>query len=535
LKNNNIPLWAKPMSDICLIFPRDPKGYALASTLADGESLGLGYIASSLRFAGYTVKIINAETFKIEDNELINKILETKPKIVGFSPVAVNMASTLHLCNEIKVKNKDIHITLGGHHVTFAAKDILTNEPSVDSIIVGNGDRTVVELAQAIIKKSNDLNNINGIVFRNNDEVIVKEKGQTENIDKLPFPARDTLEEIISKTGKREARLLTSWGCFNNCVFCTTPCFYPLGWQGRSAERVVEEICDLVKKYGINHLWITDDNFIISTDESHTRARKIAQLIIDKKLNITFRILCRADSLRNDEQLVDILKKAGMTIAYIGLESGDPRTMLRLGKRVTIQQNKEMVELLSKHKISIQIGFIMFTPYATIQALQNNVKFLAQIGELYRFFPLTRAIDVFPGSPLLSQLKKDGLLSSKYNYKSEHIDYSFVHPEIQDILNLTTLCYDDESIEFDSKLLGLKLIELSSIFKKQREDIRLASYVNTRFVEINSINRAFFMKLLKTKGKLSESILNSLNHERKNRIKKLYDELNLAKISIEVG
>ena len=81
------------MSDICLVFPRDLSGQALMSTLAGGESLGIGYLASSLRNAGFTVRIINAEEFHIQNEELLSSILETNPKMVGFSPVANNMAS----------------------------------------------------------------------------------------------------------------------------------------------------------------------------------------------------------------------------------------------------------------------------------------------------------------------------------------------------------------------------------------------------------------------------------------------------------
>lgn len=513
------------MSDICLVFPRDPSGHALTSTLADGESLGVGYIASSLRSTGYSVKIINAEVFNIQNKELLNKILEINPKMVGFSPVAINMTSTLQICNKIKMKNKDIHITLGGHHATFAARDILMNELSVDSIVIGNGEKTIVELAQAIFSKSQHLQIIKGIAFRVKNEVIITEERQTEKIDAMPFPARDTLEEIISKTGKREARLLTSRGCSNHCVFCTTPSFYKSGWEGHSAERVIEEINSLIGKYQIEHFWITDDNFIIPTSESRNRARKIAQLIIENKFNITFRILCRADSFGDNEQLIGLLRRAGMTIAYIGLESGDPQTILQLGKRVSIEQNRRVVHLLGKHGVCLQTGFIMFTPYVTLEGLQNNASFLAQIGELYRYFPLTRTVDVFPGSILLAQLIKDRLLSSDYNYKSNHLDYSFKYPYVQDMLSSIIQCYDNETIEYDNKLLEIKIRKLPVAYKNPMLNGDILAFVTQEFQRLNNINHAFFNELLKQKGMLGQPKLSKLNAERKSKVKEIYDNL----------
>ena len=514
------------MRDICLVFPRDPSGHALTSTLADGESLGVGYIASSLRSAGYSVKIINAEVFNIQNEELLSKILEIHPKMVGFSPVAVNMTSTLQICNEIKMKNKDIHITLGGHHATFAARDILMNELSVDSIVIEDGGKTIIELAQAIFANSQHLQMIKGIAFRVKNQVIITEERQTEKIDTVPFPARDTLEEIISKTGNREARLLTSRGCSNHCVFCTTPSFYKSGWEGHSAKRVVEEIKGLIEKYQISHFWITDDNFIIPTSESRDRVREIARLIIENKFNITFRVLCRADSFGNDEQLVGLLKEAGMTIVYIGFESGDPHTILQLGKQVSIEQNRKVVQLLNKYNICVQTGFIMFTPYTTIEGLQNNANFLTQVGELYRFFPLTRPVDVFPGSKLLSQLGKDRLLSSDYSYKSDHIDYSFKYPYIEDIFFSISKCYDEEIIECDNRLLDLKIRRLPFVFQNRKENRDILAFVTQEFQKLNNINYLFFIELLKQKGILGQTKLNKVNAERKNKVKEIYNHLN---------
>lgn len=514
------------MIDVCLVFPRDPSGHALASTLADGESLGLGCIASSLRSAGYSVKIINAEVFNMEREELLGRILAIHPKMVGFSPVAVNMASTLQICNKIKMKNRDIHITLGGHHATFAARDILVNELSVDSIVIGDGNKTIVELARAVFANSRHLAMIRGIAFRVKNQVVITEERQTERVDTMPFPARDTLHEIISKTGNREARLLTSRGCSNNCVFCTTPRFYRSGWEGHPPERVLQEIKSLIDEYQIRHFWITDDNFVVPTPESRDRAREIARLIIESKLNITFRILCRADSFGDDEQLVGLLAEAGMTTAYIGFESGDPHTIEQLGKQISVEQNRRVVQLLDRYGISTQTGFIMFTPYTTIEGLQNNADFLRHVGELYRFFPLTRSVDVFPGSRLLSQLSEDGLLSPDYSYKSNRIDYSFKYPCIEDIFLSMSRSYDKETVECDNGLLDLRIRRPPFVSENLvRANRELSALVMQEFQKLNDANYSFFMELLRHRGTLGQPRLDEANAERRNRVKEIYDHL----------
>jgi hypothetical protein len=74
----------------------------------------------------------------------------------------------------------------------------------------------------------------------------------------------------------------------------------------------------------------------------------------------------------------------------------------------------------------LQIGFIMFNPYSTIEQLAESAHFLHDIGELYRVYPLTRSLSVFPGTPIAKQLVADGLLervsylegAGGYSYRS---------------------------------------------------------------------------------------------------------------------
>jgi len=237
---------------IYLFFPKQENGVSLTPTLSNGECLGLGYLTSMLRINGYTVKIVNAEC-EFENNiDLIDLLIKDKPSLLGISPVATTMNDTLKICRRVKELLPDTHITLGGHHVTAMAHELLYNEEYIDSIIMGEGEYSIVELADIVSGKTHTISG--HISTRINGVIKIGKKYLINAIDEIPYPARDTLEKIINMNDRREARLVTSRGCIGNCTFCTSPYFFNRTWRAHSSIRVVDEIEMLIKKYNISHI-----------------------------------------------------------------------------------------------------------------------------------------------------------------------------------------------------------------------------------------------------------------------------------------
>ncbi len=107
------------MKRVYLFFPKQESNASLAPTLASGECLGLGYLASMLRMSGYDVKVVNAESELRQNDELLGLVVQDKPFLLGISPVAVTMPDTLSICKKVKQVLPGIHVTLGGHHATL--------------------------------------------------------------------------------------------------------------------------------------------------------------------------------------------------------------------------------------------------------------------------------------------------------------------------------------------------------------------------------------------------------------------------------
>lgn len=501
--------------DICLVLPLHKNNNSLTSTLAGAESLGLGYLASCLKKENYSVEIINCEHERLSYIELLNKLIRTKPRIIAISPVSSNMSDTLILTKNIKNCIPNSHIVLGGHHVTPISKEIIISESSINSVLRGEGEKSIVHLANFIIRDIGDISKIEGVTTIYNEKLIEGEKQLIEKIDEIPYPTRLVMKQK-SNLESIEVRLLTSRGCVGACSFCSSPNFYNQTWRARNYISVVDEMEYLMNCHGVSHFWITDDTYIISTVESQNRANKIAEEILARNLKLTYRILCRADSFTGIEDMIPLLRKSGLTTVFVGLESASDGDLKLFNKGLKSNMNYSIIELMHDNNIETQIGFIMFNPYSSFSDLRSNCKLLYSIGELYRVLHLTRAVDIFPGTSLLNRLIVDDMLLDNNNYykMNEYIKYRFVDANVKKIYDIITVLYDENIEQMDAKLLDLK-------FKTDKMLSSSKDIVLGFFRDLNDINYEFISNLFdhcEISKELDAEYINIIKVERENRI-----------------
>ncbi len=225
------------------------------------ENLGIQYIGGVLRNAGFDVKIINADYNNMNNEQIVNLIHENDTDLLGINPCYINMEDAINIAQKIKNIDLNIKICIGGHHATFCCDEILKNEDIFDFIIRGEGEETSLELAEAIEKHYKIkiplevLLKIKGLSFLYNEKVIHNEaRDIIENLDEIPFPVRDPLDEVLKKNEHAMPLLCTSRGCPANCSFCSTPRFYGRVWRDRSAKNIVDEIQSIIERYGFTSL-----------------------------------------------------------------------------------------------------------------------------------------------------------------------------------------------------------------------------------------------------------------------------------------
>jgi radical SAM superfamily enzyme YgiQ (UPF0313 family) len=122
---------------------------------------------------------------------------------------------------------------------------------------------------------------------------------------------------------------------------------------------------------------------------------------------------------------------------FVGIESAVPRALESMKKGVTLEENREAIDVLDKLNIRTGVGFITMEPDTTIDEFFTNLKFI--VDKVYPMKkrlgsyvdPLSK-LQVFSGTPLYKELKDQGLLEGDLY----EMDYRFLDPKFRKFYTL---------------------------------------------------------------------------------------------------
>lgn len=330
------------------------------------ENLGLEYLAAESRIYGHQVTIIDAWMEQKSINKIVDKVLSISPTVVGIGPSMDSLKNTYVICNKLRQKGYLGKIILGGIYASFEAEYIIRETPSIDGVLSGESD---ISFQQYL--NSPCLKGIPGAVYVFKNKIIKENLPHgIENLDLLPLPARDNISLV--KSWKTPSHVMGSRGCYGDCSFCSVACFQKFSsnkrWRGRSPESIVSELIDLAKR-GENMIKFIDDNFFDYGNKE--REKKIAKLIIKSGIKIRFRISLRVNDV--DDEVISLLKKAGLFAVSLGVESFVQRKLNDFSKGTTVKQNLQAIKILKRYGIFVQMGFIMFDPFITLDEIKQEL------------------------------------------------------------------------------------------------------------------------------------------------------------------
>jgi len=375
--------------------------------------LGILSIAAYMREKGYDVEAIDAEAHKYSFDETVDMIIASKPDFVGTTSVSLTAPVAAYLAEKIHKKNPDIPVILGGIHMSSLPKETLEKYPNIDIGVIGEGEITFYKLIKAL-EKGESIEQLDGIAFRKNGDIIVnKRRSEIEDLDVLPIPAWDLLDAFphlytppahcFGRTPV--AHIVAMRGCEYKCIFCSKKAF-PNKARFFSAEYVIDMLKYLIDNFGIKELKYYDDNIM----KNKPRFRKLCQMMIDEKLDLTWTCSSRVDLV--DLESLKLAKKAGCWQIFYGIESGDPEILKKMRKGITVEKIKEGIKTAKEAGIQIRGYFICGFPGETEESLQRTID-----------LALTQPIDDFqmtyftplPGSPISEVAHKWGTFEDDWS------------------------------------------------------------------------------------------------------------------------
>lgn len=401
------------------------------------DDLVAGSATAVLRKHGYRVDMYEIDQSGRREWDLV---LEQAYKVLFLAiPTTSNVTKLMTLSMQMKAVQPDCFVAWIGwdhHSAPIDIDDVMQHCSSIDAIVRGEGEETIVELTQLVVHKES-LSHCKGITYREYNLLVTNEDRELlSNLDELPFPARDNHR----KHAYRSMRISTARGCLGNCSFCPTPATRTRGnvcWRGRSPENIVDEIQYLINTYHIYQYMFIDPTFEDPGTFGKKRIGEIAELLIRKNINITFLVNMRAENwTEEDKSLLELLFQAGLESVTVGIEAGNERGLKLFNKKAGIQDFYRFISLIDEFGIYPAYGFIMFHPYSTLQDLKDNNTLLHDLGISYMTGAYTTRLKAFPYTVIYKRMQRDNLLLSTDTDQYSLYNYRFENNRVKRLLSL---------------------------------------------------------------------------------------------------
>lgn len=284
------------------------------------------------------------------------------PDVIGLMTESESYHHVLQVCDTIKRILPHCVLVLGGPHASAVAAHTLEMHRSVDFIVQGEGEATFAELVSTLMDGRAPL--VPGSVARDPRGTILSGgvRPQIPSLDLLAPPPYelyrpDAGEEIFLEAGR---------GCPFRCTFCSTAPFWKRQHRVKSPARLLEEIAQILSLYGPRRVHFTHDLFTAN----QAWVRDVCATLISAHSPVRWTCSSRTDTV--DEELLDLMAKAGCDAIYFGLESGSPRILKEIHKDIPLERSFRMLQACSDAGITPNAGFIGGLPSEDEESLNQT-------------------------------------------------------------------------------------------------------------------------------------------------------------------
>jgi radical SAM superfamily enzyme YgiQ (UPF0313 family) len=385
--------------------------------------LALGYLkasADAARIPGLQVEILERQTQdRGGDAFLLDAILERDPDLVGFSLYTWNSSRAIGLARALKQTAPEILTVGGGPEVNRDGDFVISAADALDFLVLGEGERTFVELLQALNNKATSPTpkrpfhpssfilhplSIPGLAYHpasSREWVFNPPRTAVEDVNLLPSVyLSGALEGFLGRFMMIE---LSRW-CPSKCSFC----YYgrqdlPLGGKRYfEVERLRQELL-----FGMEH-GVEQVHFVEANFNTLPHLKQIYQTIKETGANRRMGFYAEMRGEAIDEEEADRLAECNFGVVECGLQSAVPEVLARVRRKNHLPRLVRGVHLLRERGIEVFLDAILGLPGDTPETFRQTLAFIEDNGLApYDLFHL----QILPGTQLKTEAQsgKHGL------------------------------------------------------------------------------------------------------------------------------
>ncbi len=374
-------------------------------------SIGLGILANILRNAGHSVMLLDFIKEKIREKKLYLIINDFQPDIIGFQCYTFDIFKVKNYLSGIRKKFPEIKLILGGPHPsTLPNETLIFFDGLIDYIFLSEAEISLKQFCEGI-----PISEIQGIGYLDKltRQPVYSYPKFLENIDDAGMPAWDLIKPETFPPAQHGAvykkfpiaPIMLTRGCPFLCTFCAGSLIMGRKLRKRSVVSVINEIKYLYHERGIREFHFIDDNFTMDRQYVISFLNALKELNFDISWSTPNGV--RMDSL--DDTILELMKKTGLYLISLGIESGSDRILKNMKKSNTVEKIKKYTAMIHKHGIDIAGFFILGFPGETKEEMIRTIEFSLELplirANYFTFLP-------FPGTEAFKELELSGELNN---------------------------------------------------------------------------------------------------------------------------
>ena len=176
----------------------------------------------------------------------------------------------------------------------------------------------------------------------------------------------------------------------------------------KDADKILDEIESLVKKYKVECVRFQDEEFFVSKK----RLFEFLDGLEKRHINILWIADVRANHFVDDYITIDLAKRIkalGCLYWTLGVESASERILRKIKKNITLAQVLKASEISKKSGINVGFGFMMGIPEEKKEDIIDTVRFALKLKNRSTYELIFSIFRPYPGSELYAEAVKLGM------------------------------------------------------------------------------------------------------------------------------